>query len=49
MTDTFLVSLFPSAPLDTVVGVALDAWLGTQDAGQPRGVTSASRAREKVC
>ncbi|WP_429324323.1 TetR/AcrR family transcriptional regulator [Paraburkholderia sp. GAS348] len=39
--------VFPSAPLDTVVGVALDAWLGTQNAGQPRGVTSASRARKK--
>ncbi|WP_120291411.1 TetR/AcrR family transcriptional regulator [Paraburkholderia sp. BL23I1N1] len=39
--------VFPSAPLDTVVGVALDAWLGTQDAGQLRGVTSASRSRKK--
>ncbi len=39
--------VFPAAPLDTVVGVALDAWLGTQNTGQPRGATSASRARKK--
>ncbi|NPT59005.1 TetR/AcrR family transcriptional regulator [Paraburkholderia elongata] len=39
--------VFPTAPLDTVVGVALDAWLGTQDAGQSPGVTSASRSRKK--
>jgi AcrR family transcriptional regulator len=39
--------VFPTAPLDTVVGIALDAWLGTQDAGQPQGATSASRPRKK--
>ncbi|MFM0047659.1 TetR/AcrR family transcriptional regulator [Paraburkholderia sediminicola] len=39
--------VFPSAPLDTVLGVALDAWLGTQGAGQQAGVKSASRSRKK--
>ncbi|NPT43307.1 TetR family transcriptional regulator [Paraburkholderia sp. 1N] len=39
--------VFPTAPLDTVVGVALDAWLGTQNAGQPPGVTSSVRARKR--
>ncbi|WP_211613316.1 TetR/AcrR family transcriptional regulator [Paraburkholderia haematera] len=39
--------VFPGAPLDTVVGVALDTWLGTQGAGQPRDVTSVSRSRKK--
>ncbi len=39
--------VFPSAPLDTVVGVALDAWLGSQGAGQPPRVTRSSRARKK--
>jgi AcrR family transcriptional regulator len=28
--------VFPTAPLDTVVGVALDAWLGTSPAVQPQ-------------
>lgn len=39
--------VFPTAPLDTVVGIALDAWLGTQDAGQPQGAANASRPRKK--
>ncbi|MFM0201456.1 TetR/AcrR family transcriptional regulator [Paraburkholderia fungorum] len=39
--------VFPTAPLDTVVGLALDAWLGTSDAGQPSGITSSSRARKR--
>lgn len=39
--------VFPTAPLDTVVGIALDAWLGTQQAGQPQGATSAARPRKK--
>ncbi|WP_120344124.1 TetR/AcrR family transcriptional regulator [Paraburkholderia fungorum] len=39
--------VFPTAPLDTVVGIALDAWLGAQDAGQPQGAASGSRARKK--
>ncbi|MFM0604472.1 TetR/AcrR family transcriptional regulator [Paraburkholderia sediminicola] len=39
--------VFPTAPLDTVLGVALDTWLGTQGAGQQAGVTNASRARKK--
>ncbi|MFL9868876.1 TetR/AcrR family transcriptional regulator [Paraburkholderia fungorum] len=39
--------VFPTAPLDTVVGIALDAWLGAQEAGQPQGATSASRPRKK--
>ncbi|WP_434106385.1 TetR/AcrR family transcriptional regulator [Paraburkholderia caffeinilytica] len=39
--------VFPTAPLDTVLGVALDAWLGTQDAGQPAGVANTSAARKK--
>ncbi|MFL9907029.1 TetR/AcrR family transcriptional regulator [Paraburkholderia sp. RL17-337-BIB-A] len=40
--------VFPTVPLDTVVGVALDAWLGTQGAGQPPRVTRTSRARKKM-
>ncbi|MFM0208469.1 TetR/AcrR family transcriptional regulator [Paraburkholderia sediminicola] len=39
--------VFPTAPLDKVVGVALDAWLGTQNAGHPPGVAGAVRARKK--
>lgn len=39
--------VFPTAPLDTVMGIALDAWLGAQDAGQPQGATGASRPRKK--
>jgi AcrR family transcriptional regulator len=48
--------VFPTAPLDTVVGVALDAWLGvpqatpqpaSRRAAQPRGITSAEGARKK--
>ena len=39
--------VFPTAPLDTVVGVALDAWLGTQNAGQPPGATRSVRARKR--
>ncbi|MFM0504655.1 TetR/AcrR family transcriptional regulator [Paraburkholderia caffeinilytica] len=38
--------VFPSAPLDTVVGVALDTWLGTQPAGQ-QGVARSARAGKK--
>lgn len=38
--------VFPTAPLDTVVGLALDAWLGASDAGQPSGIASSSRARK---
>jgi AcrR family transcriptional regulator len=37
--------VFPTAPLDTVVGVALDAWLGPREAGQPSDITRSSRAR----
>ncbi|MFM0336434.1 TetR/AcrR family transcriptional regulator [Paraburkholderia fungorum] len=36
--------VFPSAPLDTVVGVALDAWLGAA----PPGAASPSRERKKA-
>lgn len=39
--------VFPSAPLDTVVGVALDTWLGTQPAGQPQGAAKSTRAGKK--
>jgi len=39
--------VFPSAPLDTVVGVALDTWLGMQPAGQPQGVAKSTRAGKK--
>lgn len=38
--------VFPTAPLDTVVGVALDTWLGTQPAEQQGGARSA-RASKK--
>ncbi|MFL9898645.1 TetR family transcriptional regulator [Paraburkholderia fungorum] len=40
--------VFPTVPLDTVVGVALDAWLGSQGAGQPPRVTRSSGARKKM-
>ncbi|CAE6796165.1 hypothetical protein R69658_04743 [Paraburkholderia aspalathi] len=39
--------VFPSAPLDTVVGVALDTWLGVQPAGQPQGAAKSTRAGKK--
>ncbi len=39
--------VFPSAPLDTVVGVALDTWLGTQPAGQPQGAAKLRPCRQK--
>ncbi|MFL9989132.1 TetR/AcrR family transcriptional regulator [Paraburkholderia sediminicola] len=39
--------VFPSAPLDTVVGVALDTWLGMQSAGQPQGAAKSTRAGKK--
>ncbi|CAE6874920.1 hypothetical protein R69927_03756 [Paraburkholderia domus] len=39
--------VFPTAPLDKVVGVALDAWLGTQDAAQPPGVARSVRAGKR--
>ncbi|HEX7935883.1 MAG TPA: TetR/AcrR family transcriptional regulator [Paraburkholderia sp.] len=39
--------VFPSAPLDTVVGVALDTWLGMQPAGQPQGAAKSTRAGKK--
>ncbi|OAJ54513.1 TetR/AcrR family transcriptional regulator [Paraburkholderia ginsengiterrae] len=32
--------VFPAAPLDTVVGVALDAWLGTSPAAQPQDASA---------
>lgn len=39
--------VFPGAPLDTVVGVALDTWLGTQSAGQPQRAARSARAGGK--
>ncbi|MFT4065640.1 TetR/AcrR family transcriptional regulator [Paraburkholderia sp.] len=36
--------VFPSAPLDIVVGVTLDAWLGAPQAAQRQGATGASSA-----
>ncbi|WP_175053522.1 TetR/AcrR family transcriptional regulator [Paraburkholderia sediminicola] len=39
--------VFPSAPLDTVVGVALDTWLGMHPAGQPQGAAKSTRAGKK--
>jgi AcrR family transcriptional regulator len=39
--------VFPTAPLDTVVGVALDVWLGAHDAGQPRGGANSARTGRK--
>ncbi|MFL9962168.1 TetR/AcrR family transcriptional regulator [Paraburkholderia sediminicola] len=48
--------VFPTAPLDTLVGVALDAWLGVPEAtpqqanrrtAPPRNVASAAGARKK--
>ncbi|WP_246217426.1 TetR/AcrR family transcriptional regulator [Paraburkholderia panacisoli] len=48
--------VFPTAPLDTVVGVALDAWLNVPQpapqqanrrTAQPRGVVGAAGARKK--
>ncbi|HZZ06091.1 TetR/AcrR family transcriptional regulator [Paraburkholderia sp.] len=39
--------VFPTAPLDTVLNVALDAWLGTQGTGQQARVANASLARKK--
>jgi AcrR family transcriptional regulator len=39
--------VFPSAPLDTVVGVALDTWLGMQPAGQSQGAAKSTRAGKK--
>ena|GEM_PF-417524 len=36
--------VFPSAPLDTVVGVTLDAWLGTPRAARPRRAAGTSGA-----
>jgi AcrR family transcriptional regulator len=43
--------VFPTAPLDTVVEVALDAWLGTPQtarrAAQPRRAASSAGARKK--
>lgn len=48
--------VFPTAPLDTVVGVALDAWLGTpqpaeqvdQETAQPRRVAGTAGDRKKT-
>ncbi|MFM0359633.1 TetR/AcrR family transcriptional regulator [Paraburkholderia sediminicola] len=39
--------VFPSAPLDTVVGVALDTWLGMRSAGQPQDAAKSTRAGKK--
>lgn len=39
--------VFPTAPLDTVVDVALGAWLGAQTATQPQSGVRAARARAK--
>lgn len=39
--------VFPTAPLDTVVGVALDTWLGTQPAEQQGGARSARASKKK--
>ncbi|MFM0735452.1 TetR/AcrR family transcriptional regulator [Paraburkholderia sediminicola] len=39
--------VFPTAPLDTVLDVALDAWLGTPGAGKQAGATNASPARKR--
>jgi AcrR family transcriptional regulator len=39
--------VFPTVSLDTVVGVALDAWLGPKAAVHSPGVTESSRARKK--
>ncbi|MBK3812117.1 TetR/AcrR family transcriptional regulator [Paraburkholderia aspalathi] len=39
--------VFPSTPLDTVVGVALDTWLGMQPAGQAQGAAKSTRAGKK--
>ncbi len=42
--------VFPSAPLDTVVGVALDAWLGSSTQGAATGASRASdQPRESCC
>lgn len=38
--------VFPGTSLDTVVGVALDAWLGPQGAAPPPGITSAAGANQ---
>jgi len=35
--------VFPTAPLDTVVGAALDAWLGASPAARPQAGTAARR------
>ncbi|HEX7911377.1 MAG TPA: TetR/AcrR family transcriptional regulator [Paraburkholderia sp.] len=35
--------VFPAAPLETVVGVALDAWLGTSPAAQPQDAAAVAR------
>ncbi|MFM0061351.1 TetR/AcrR family transcriptional regulator [Paraburkholderia phytofirmans] len=40
--------VFPTAPLDTVVGVALDAWLGASHAEQaPTGAVASAGTRKK--
>ncbi|MEZ0604543.1 TetR/AcrR family transcriptional regulator [Paraburkholderia sp. IW21] len=39
--------VFPTAPLDKVVDVALDAWLGAQTAAQPQRGVRAARVRTK--
>ncbi|HZZ10114.1 MAG TPA: TetR/AcrR family transcriptional regulator [Paraburkholderia sp.] len=40
--------VFPAAPLDTVVGVALDAWLGARPAVEASGATTDARSRRKA-
>ncbi|WNC88345.1 TetR/AcrR family transcriptional regulator [Paraburkholderia sp. FT54] len=39
--------VFPSAPLDTVVGLALDAWLGVSHSTQSQSSATAGGTREK--
>ncbi|PRY03588.1 TetR/AcrR family transcriptional regulator [Paraburkholderia sp. BL25I1N1] len=39
--------VFPTAPLDTVVGIALDAWLGASHAMQAPGAAVTAGARRK--
>lgn len=39
--------VFPTAPLDTVVGVALDAWLGASHATQAPGVAATAGTRKR--